>query len=364
MKKILVIFLTLILIPSFSFADFKEMKKMIMKSENYNLGHKKGDTTVNGLKLKPLMSKEAYKNAVKKKYGWLDYGFNIVHAKDGEPVRWGETAQRFELHIDDCGFIYKNGKYRDCVRNPPKHRFEIGQGHNEKKSLGYKHKQEYWYTFSYYLRKDFEITRDGLTVFQFHSDQGPYQPIFNIRITNFQGLSVDIGSSAGAFNDDTNGCDGGVKFKVNVCEAVLLKWTLIKPIPSEIKKLAGKWTDFIIHAKWDSRPSDHEKNEGLFEVFMDGKKYVHYEGQTAWNIGRAVLQYGIYEKKIPPTSGKIYRSFKYEDLKSIPTIVYYDEIWAKKKCEKLDLKRLGYSCKLLNEQSDKITPPDRKEINN
>ena len=49
MKKLLIIFLTLTLIPSFSFADLKEMKKMIMKSENYNLGHKKGDTTVNGL---------------------------------------------------------------------------------------------------------------------------------------------------------------------------------------------------------------------------------------------------------------------------------------------------------------------------
>ena len=67
MKKLLVIFLSLILIPSFSFADFKEMKKMIMKSENYNLGHKKGDTTVNGLKLKTLVNKEAYKTAVKKK---------------------------------------------------------------------------------------------------------------------------------------------------------------------------------------------------------------------------------------------------------------------------------------------------------
>ena len=50
-------------------------------------------------------------------------------------------------------------------------------------------------------------------------------------------------------------------------------------------------------------------------------------------------------------------------LKSIPTIVYYDEIWAKKKCEKLNLKRLGYSCKLLNDQSDEITPYDRKEVN-
>ena len=38
-------------------------------------------------------------------------------------------------------------------------------------------------------------------------------------------------------------------------------------------------------------------------------------------------------------------------------MTYYDEIWAKKKCEQLDLERLGYSCKLLNEQSDEITPP-------
>jgi len=33
----------------------------------------------------------------------------------------------------------------------------------------------------------------------------------------------------------------------------------------------------------------------------------------------------------------------------------------KKKCEQLDLERLGYSCKLLNEQSDEITPPHRAD---
>ena len=94
-----------------SFASVKEVKKMVYKSEKYNLGLKKKDTTVNGLKLKPLMRKEAFENALKKNYRWLDYGFNIVYAKDGEPVRWGDTSQRFELHIDDCGFIYKNGTY-------------------------------------------------------------------------------------------------------------------------------------------------------------------------------------------------------------------------------------------------------------
>ena len=35
----------------------------------------------------------------------LDYGYQIVHADDGAPVRWGDTAQRFELRIDDCGFL-------------------------------------------------------------------------------------------------------------------------------------------------------------------------------------------------------------------------------------------------------------------
>lgn len=363
MKKILLIIVLSFLFCSNSFADSNEIKKML-NSENYNLGIKKGDTTINGLKLKPVMNKEAYKNAVKKNYSWLDYGFNIVHEKDGEPVRWGDTAQRFELHIDDCGFIYKNSTYRDCIRNPSKHRFEVGQGYNDNSSLGYKHKQEFWYTFSYYLPENFEITRDALTVFQFHSDQGPYPPIFNINITNLLGLTVEIGSSAGAYNDDTNACDGSVKFKVNVCDSVQLKWTLIKPNPKEIKKLAGNWTDFVIHVKWDKRPSDHKKNEGFFEVFMNGKKYVHYEGQTAWNIGRAIVQYGIYEKRIPPKYGTIYKNFTLEDLKSIPTIAYYDEVWAMKKCEKLDLERLGYSCKLLNDQSDEVTPPDRTEFNN
>ena len=99
MKKAIGIIILGLLICNNSFADANEIKKMMKKSESYNLGIKKGDTTINGLKLKPLMNKEAYKNAVKNNYGWLDYGFNIVYAKDGEPVRWSDTAQRFELHI-------------------------------------------------------------------------------------------------------------------------------------------------------------------------------------------------------------------------------------------------------------------------
>ena len=128
MKKILGIVVLGLLICSSNFTDVKssELVNTIMKkNENFNLGIKKDDTTVNGLKLRINTEKESYMNAVKKKYGWLDYGYQIVHADDGAPVRWGDTAQRFELRIDDCGLLYKNGTYRDCVRDPKYHRFLV-----------------------------------------------------------------------------------------------------------------------------------------------------------------------------------------------------------------------------------------------
>ena len=40
----------------------------------------------------------------------------------------------------------------------------------------------------------------------------------------------------------------------------------------------------------------------------------------------------------------------------MPTILYHDEIWAKKECEQLDLERLGYSCSELNKQTHSIIP--------
>ena len=68
MKKLLGIMVLSLLICSSNFADVKssELVNTIMKkNENFNLGIKEEDTTINGLKLRVMMKKEAYSKAVK-----------------------------------------------------------------------------------------------------------------------------------------------------------------------------------------------------------------------------------------------------------------------------------------------------------
>ena len=85
------------------------------------------------------------------------------------------------------------------------------------------------------------------------------------------------------------------------------------------------------------------------------KKKLHYEGQSMWDVGLTVMQFGIYQSKEAKTfKGK---TGTLQQMKDTPTIMFYDEIWAKKKCEELKLERLGYSCENLEGQSDDLTRP-------
>ena len=74
MKKILI--LILILFANNVFANQEEIKKMVYKSESYNLGLNKKDTTIQGIKLKPITKIEAFKHSVKKNYYFNFYPFH------------------------------------------------------------------------------------------------------------------------------------------------------------------------------------------------------------------------------------------------------------------------------------------------
>ena len=95
----------------------------------------------------------------------------------------------------------------------------------------------------------------------------------------------------------------------------------------------------------------------MIELFVNGKKKLHYEGQSMWDVGLTVMQFGIYQSKEAKTfKGK---TGTLQEMKDTPTIMFYDEIWAKKKCKDLQLDRLGYSCENLESQSDNSTKPYR-----
>jgi len=351
MKKLLGIVVLGLLCCNVVNANSVEIKEMIKKSESYNLGLSKKDTTVQGVKLKPLTTIDAFNYSVKKKYGWTKYGVRVVNSSQGLPVRYGDTSLRFELHYDDCGFLYKNGKEKDCIRSTPHHRFEVGMGKNKKLTKEYKHKQDYWYTVSFLIPKEHKFYRKQ-SVYQFHSNKGPYNPPFQLEILP-KGLVVKINTSEGVYEDKEGACGGSVKAKINYCEKAEIDYLVMTP--DELENSLGKWNDILIHAVWDKRSTEHENNKGMFEVFINGEKKVHYQGQTMWDVGGTVMQFGIYHSKdaraFKGTSGTL------QQMKETPTVVYYDEVWAKKKCKDLNLDRLGYSCKNLESQSDEITKP-------
>jgi len=346
MKKLLGIVVLIFLYLSNSYANQDEIKKMIKKNENYNLGLNKKDTTVQGVKLKPLTKIDAFNYSVKKNYGWTKYGVRIIDSSKG-PVRYGDTALRFELHHKDCGFLYKNGKERDCTRSTAHHRFEIGTSRNKKSPKGYKHNQDYWYTVSFFLPKEYKFYRKQ-SVYQFHSSEGPYNPPFQLEILPRKGLMVKILTSEGVYEETVGDCGGSIKEDIIYCEKAEIDYLIMTL--DELKNSLGKWSDLIIHAVWDKRPSEDEKNKGLFEVFINGEKKVHYTGQTMWDVGLSVMRIGIYQSKEARVATE-------QQMKDTPTIMFYDEIWAKKKCKDLKLDRLGYSCKDLENQSDENTAP-------
>ncbi len=349
MKKIIFILILTFLYLSNAFANQDEIKKMITSNENYNLGLNKKDTTVQGVKLKPLVKIGAFNYSVKKNYGWTKYGMKVVNSSEGLPIRYGDTALRFELHHEDCGFLYKNGKERDCTRSTPHHRFEIGTSRNKKTPKGYKHNQDLWYTVSFFLPQEHKFYRKQ-SVYQFHSSEGPYNPPFQLEILPKKGLMVKILTSEGVYEETVGDCGGSIKEDIIYCEKAEIDYLLMTP--DQLENTLGKWIDLVIHAVWDKRSTEHEKNKGMFEVFVNGEKKVHYKGQTMWNVGLSVMRIGIYQSK--QARGK---SATLKQMKDTPTVMFYDEIWVKKKCKDLKLDRLGYSCENLENQSDEVTKP-------
>jgi len=106
--------------------------------------------------------------------------------------------------------------------------------------------------------------------------------------------------------------------------------------------LFGKWQDIVFNAKWSS------KQNGFLKMWINGKLAYHYIGSNLTPREKEGFQFGIY------------RGTTNYSPKEATQVAYYDEIrYAKKKCEKLKLDDLGYSCSDLETQT--ISTIDRIE---
>ena len=73
---------------------------------------------------------------------------------------------------------------------------------------------------------------------------------------------ASISTSEGVYEDKENACGGSVKAKINYCEKAKLEYLVMNP--DELEDSLGKWTDLVIHANWDKRPSDDKKNNLIY----------------------------------------------------------------------------------------------------
>tara|TARA_B100002051_G_scaffold25501_1_gene19874 strand:+ start:37 stop:1179 length:1143 start_codon:yes stop_codon:yes gene_type:complete len=317
MKKILNILVVIFFYSSIGFAgEMNVWKKTIRLPDDISKGYKKGWTFTNNFDHKTRLTP--------------DYAFKIVNKSKGHPVRSGEQSIRFELRRGDCG--KSPGGYDDCTiwnknNGMSSERHELGSENFFKGTL--------WHTYSIFLKDPFPIKGHGyehISLGQMHGfpnsnpsfkwdvDEETYQ----IRRRTACHLKEFLKKTGSAKS-------GGDSFKCSINMAGNHFENLISK-----EDLIGRWHDIVLNVKWTT------KQDGYFKQWINGKLVYHYKGNTSKPKGSVNrFKFGIY------------RGNTYDTPKESTHIVYYDEIHLAKKCEKLGLEDLGYSCKDLESQTIK-----------
>ena len=234
-----------------------------------------------------------------------EYALQIVNKKDNYPVRLGEKSIRMELRKEDC-HQKRKGSYNDCKATPPAERHELT---NKNDIKGKK-----WHTYSIFVPEDMpDINSEWITMGQFHTINGNAPPV-NLDLEEKHFLLVTR-----FFCIDKKGCNS--RHAQN---------RRIKILDSE--NLFGKWNDFIFNANWTNN-----KKKGYFKLWVNGKLVYHFKGKTIGSNDAAIHQLGIYRGKA-------------QNSNEANHVVFYDQMKIAKSCKKIDLKKLGYSCKDLESQ--------------
>ena len=297
------------------------------------------DTEANTLKIKNRVIKTKGDVFIKWPHKWkytyaMEYWKPYMIQEVSDHTRFGDTALRFELRTGSCGKT--PGGWDDCKNGPyGSERNELTPADDDK-SIGFN--GNVWHTISWYIEEFHTPLKGHNSIWQIHN-AGDWAPMFNTDLTHY-----------GLYWQRRTACNVPriyKKYNAKGNDGCSVSWTENANVKiMKIDEIFNKWNDVIMNINYTT------KDTGYLKMWINGKIVYHYQGpikppkkDKGWSNDSA-MQFGIYrmaERGVHPHT----------------QIQYYDEIrYAKKKCKKLKLEELGYSCEKLESQKIKIDTID------
>jgi hypothetical protein len=246
-----------------------------------------------------------------------------------EPVRYGETSERYELRDGDCGGT-------DCSN--PRYRSEISL---EKNKVQARFNEDIWYGWSFYNKNMLNVSPawNNQLVFGQWKMGGDNPPIFKFK---------QIGSGSGNWRGcNPKICDKFIplstanpkSFDVFVQMDDMKEkydwgrrenWGLVCRL-FNLQDNLKKWVDIVVNTNFST------KDDGYLRIWINGEERCHYRGQLVT----------IKSKKYysgPSHRRGIYGSYTVKwdtarpDKKKPTYIAYYDEFRIGKSREEVDIR--------------------------
>lgn len=286
MKKLLAILLSLLLIPSFSYANKWQtnMKKQEKKDfANYVLRNQsKNKMVFNSRNVPNRLGLIKFFDKIEDDMGVAEKGieFNLSYSDEGDKLdwsRWGKPgfAQRFQ------------------IQEPNKHATKKGKTK--------------WYRVGYFIPKKFDTFKHNISLFDFKMIYGKGEkavgPSFNINNNNivwiFNGPNYKVATNESGEQYNFDG--------------------YVVHLDDKFSPLRGKWVNLLINAKW-------AKN-GFLHFWIDGKLRSSYFGDVLGGASRVRFKFGPYRNYMTDATD--------QGLEIKDAVIRYSNIGKADKCDDL-----------------------------
>jgi len=286
MKKLLAILLSLLLIPSFSYANKWQtnMKKQEKKDfANYVLRNQsKNKMVFNSRNVPNRLGLIKFFDKIEDDMGVAEKGieFNLSYSDEGDKLdwsRWGKPgfAQRFQ------------------IQEPNKHATKKGKTK--------------WYRVGYFIPKNFNTFKHNISLFDFKMIYGKGEkavgPSFNINNNNilwmFNGPNYKVAANESGEQYNFDG--------------------YVVHLDDKFSPLQGKWVNLLINAKW--------AKDGFLHFWIDGKLRSSYFGDVLGGASRVRFKFGPYRNYMTDATD--------QGLEIKDVIIRYSNIGKADKCDDL-----------------------------